>query len=100
MADGKTRSEIFREQRPDLSDAEMLAAAQDNRIAASFMAQPVCLSDGTVGAIAIKWKLSNGSTETIIVDRYPATILRMLLERLDENNWTGTVLLPPDATPQ
>ena len=48
-------------------------------------------------AMAIKWKLGDDSTETILIDRYSADILMLLLERLEENDWKGAILGPPDA---
>jgi len=78
----------------------MLEAATETRLAASFTALPVCISDGTIPAVGVKWKLGNGETQTILIDRYVATVLRMLIEHLDKNNWTGTALVLPDALPQ
>ncbi|MBV9565838.1 MAG: hypothetical protein JOY90_36100 [Bradyrhizobium sp.] len=100
MAAVKPRAEVFREQKPKLTEAEMIAAAQKLRIAASFDSAPVCMSDGTISCVGIKWKLGDGTTESILIDRYCATILRGLFAYLEENNWTGTALIPPDAKPQ
>lgn len=100
MTEGKSRSQVFQEQRPRLTEAEMLEAAKQTRLAASFMALPVCVSDGTIPAVAVKWKLGNGNAETILIDRYVATVLRMLIDHLDKNDWTGTALILPDALPQ
>jgi hypothetical protein len=100
MTPEETRSEVFREHRPEISDADMIEAAQAGRFVLSLNTAPVCMTDGTISAVGIKWKLQDGTTQTIIVDRYPATILRGLFDHLDQNNWTGTALIPPDARPQ
>jgi hypothetical protein len=95
----KTRPQIFRENRPTISDDDAVAAAKADRTIVSFNAQPVFITGMAIVAIAIKFKLGNGSTETLLIDRYPATILKMLFDRLQENDWTGTILVPDDATP-
>jgi hypothetical protein len=96
----KTRQEIFHENRPAMDEQDALDAARQERVVTSFNFHPVLVRDGIVAAIAIKWVLGNGNTETVLIDRFPAEILRMLFEDLNKNNWTGTILVPPDATRQ
>src|ERR1700730_8513470 len=93
----KTMPEIFREKRPKISDDDIKDAANKTRIALSFNAEPVLLEDATIATMSIKWALGDGTTETILLARYPATVLLLMLERLKENDWTGTILIPSDA---
>ncbi len=96
----KTRQQVYRENRPVISDDDARTAAKAGRIITSFNALPVFVEGGKIVAIAVKWKLGDGATETVLIDRYPATILQLLFDRLKENDWSGTVLIPDDATLQ
>ena len=97
MAEAKSRPELFQEDRPDISDQDAGEAAKNGRVVVSFNAHPVLDQERKIVAMAIKWKLGDDSTETILIDRYSADILMLLLERLEENDWKGTNLVPPDA---
>jgi hypothetical protein len=102
VSDGeeKTRPQVFREHRPEIVPNDAEEAARADRVVASFNANPVFDQDKKIIAIAIKWALGNGKTETILIDRYPSTILRMMFDHLEQNNWTALALVQPDATLQ
>jgi hypothetical protein len=93
----KSRPELFQEERPDISDQDAVEATKKDRVVVSFGAHPVLVQEGKIAAMAIKWKLRDGSTETVLIDRYSADILLLLFARLEENDWKGAILVPPDA---
>ena len=95
-----SEADLFESQIPEITPQESLRAAKERRIVQSFHCHPVSNPDGTIHALAIKWKLGNGKTETILISRYAATVLWTLFSRLEENRWTALVTLPPDATRQ
>jgi hypothetical protein len=89
------RSELFRTQRPHLDDIEMTDALKAGRIITSFDTHPAFDEKSNVSAVGIKWKFGNGKTETVIFDRYSATVLQQLFSELEKNNWTAQVLVRP-----
>lgn len=100
MNDDKSMPELFREKRPEITEKDVRKAALATRVVTSWNSKPIFLEDGKIATLAIKWALGDGSTETILLARYPATVLLLLLEEMKKNDWTGTVTLPPDATRQ
>jgi len=72
--------ETFRKHRPQITEAEAVEAAKADRIVQSFNTHPISLPDGTIPAVAIKWKFSDGTTETVLIGPYAALILRMNFE--------------------
>ena len=92
--------ETFDQHRPEITEQDAIEAAKAKRVVQSFNAHPISSTTGTVPALAIKWKLSNGTTETILIGHVAAHLLRMILSHLEENNWTDLAALPPGATRQ
>jgi hypothetical protein len=86
-------ADIFDEYYPELTEQEAIQAGQDGRIIQSFNAHPISNSNGTIPALAIKLKLTNGATETVLIGRYAALIIRMMISELEENHWTELVTL-------
>jgi hypothetical protein len=96
----ETDKDTFRKHRPQISEQEAVQAAKDGLIIQSFNAHPIPAPDGTIPALAIKWKFSNGNTETVLIGPYAARVLRLTFSRLEENLWTELATPPPDATQQ
>jgi hypothetical protein len=88
----------FGREQPQISEQDAVEAATSHRVVWSFNAHPIFNPDGTIPALAIKWKLSNGTTETILISRYAARVFRMVLSHLEDNKWTELAILRPDAT--
>src|SRR5260370_8025783 len=93
--------DTFRRERPEITEQDAIAAGQAMCVIQSFNAHPISDPEtGIIPCVAIKWKLGNGTTETVLISHYAAGVLRMMLSHLEENNWTEMARLPPDATPQ
>ena len=86
-------ADIFDEYYPELTEQESIQAGQDGRIIQSFNAHPISNADGTILALAIKLKLTNGATETVLIGHYAALIIRMMISDLEASHWTGLVTL-------
>jgi len=93
-------ADTFQQNVPEIIEADAVRAGRANRIVQGFNCHPVVTPTDTIQALAIKWKFSNGQTETVLIGQYAALVLRQLFSRLEENNWTELVTLPPDATHQ
>jgi hypothetical protein len=92
-------TDFFEQQMPQIEDGDLLEAATKHRIIQSFNAYPIFTAGGEISGLAIKWKLSNGNTETVLIGHYAALTLRIMFSRLEENKWTELVLVLPDVTP-
>jgi hypothetical protein len=86
-------ADIFDEYYPELTKQEAIQAGQDGRIIQSFNAHPISNADSTIPALAIKLKLANGTTETVLIGHYAALIVRMMISELEASHWTGSVTL-------
>jgi hypothetical protein len=86
-------ADIFDEYHPELTEQEAIQAAQDGRIIQSFNAHPISSADGTILALAIKLKLANGATETVLIGHYAALVIRMMISELETSHWTGLATL-------
>ena len=88
-------ADIFDEYYPELTEQEAIQAGQDGRIIQSFNAHPISNADGTIPALAIKLRLTNGATETVLIGHYAALIIRMMISELEASHWTGLATLKP-----
>src|SRR5271169_422669 len=86
-------ADIFDQCQPEITEQEAIQAGQGGRIIQSFNAHPISNTDGTVPALAIKLKLTNGGTETVLIGRYAALIIRMMISELEASHWTELVTL-------
>ena len=95
-------TDTFTRERPEIAQSDAVDAAIRKRIIQSFNAHPISnlKLDGTYDAVAIKWKLADGTTETMIIGHYAALVLRIILAQLESNKWTELASLLPDTTPQ
>ena len=76
-------ADIFDQYHPEITEQEANRAGQDGRIIQSFNAHPISNTDGTIPALAIKLKLTNGATETVLIGHYAALIIRMMISELE-----------------
>jgi hypothetical protein len=93
----KERSDLFDENRPEVSDAEIVKAAKGDRAVLSFGAFPVT-KDSTIIGLALKFLFDKKKTEVVLIDRYAANVLRLLLEELERADWKATQTTPPGET--
>jgi len=93
-------ADTFTRERPDIRETDAIDAAKRGRIIQSFNAHPISKPEGGYDALAIKWKLSDGTTETMLIGQYAALVLRMMFSQLETNKWTELATLLPDATRQ
>jgi hypothetical protein len=82
--------ETFEREQPKIVVQDAVDAALSRRVVQSFSAHPISTNDGTIPAVAIKWKLRNGTTETVLIGQHAALVLRAMFSRLEENNWAGS----------
>ena len=92
--------DTFERELPQIDEQDAVGAAISKRVVQSFNAHPVSNPDGTIQALAVKWKLSSGTTETVLIGRHAALILRMMFSHLEENQWTDLARFLPHATRQ
>jgi hypothetical protein len=83
-----SRRETFERERPEITEQDTIEAATSRRVVESFNAHPISNPDGTIPALAIKWKFSNGTAETMLIGRYAAWLLRTMISHLEDNKWT------------
>jgi hypothetical protein len=93
-------ADIFDQNQPQIAERDAFAAAQNGRIVQSFNCHPIASPEGKISALAVKWKFSSGTTDTILIGPDAALILRMIFSHLEANKWTELAVLPPDATRQ
>jgi hypothetical protein len=93
-------TEIFEQNLPEIAQSDAVGAAKAERIVQSFNTHPISSPNGTIPALAIKLKFSNGTTETVLIGQYAARVLRLIFSHLEENKWTELASLPPGTTPQ
>jgi hypothetical protein len=93
-------SETFAKNVPTITQDDAVDAAKKKRVVQSFHAHPISTERGGIDALTIKWKLGDGTTETMLIGRYAALVLRMMLSHLEDNNWTELAIIPPDAKPR
>jgi hypothetical protein len=79
--------ELFESCKPDIWDADITFAAINYRVAQSWNALPVTDENGNISALAIKLSLANDTTETFIIERFPALVLKKLIEKLETAGW-------------
>ncbi len=90
----KTRADTFEERLPKISNADIDAAARANRVVGSWNSLPVIDKDERVISLAIKFSLLSGASETVLLDRYSATILLKALEALESVDWAHRHIAP------
>jgi hypothetical protein len=93
----KTRAEIFRERQPAIADQDVVEAARTDQVVASFNAMPVIVEGEHVSALAVKVVLTSGEVRTFLMDRHVAIVLGGLFDLLNQGDWRGTQLPPPDV---
>lgn len=93
-------SETFQKEVPEISLEDAAYCAKIGRLVQSFNAHPIVTDKGKIKALAVKWKLANGSTESLVIAPYAALVLRMMLSHLEDNKWTELAIIPPDAKPR
>jgi hypothetical protein len=92
-------ADIFEQNYPTITEDDAIEAAKSERIVQSFNSHPINTPTGDIPALAIKFKFSNGSTETILIGHYAALVMRMMFSQLEKNSWTELASLLPGATP-
>jgi hypothetical protein len=95
-----TETDLFASKRPQIAEADAIQAANSGRVVQSFNSHPIASADGSIPAIAIKWQLGNGQTETLLIDPNVALVLRLMFSHLEANKWTELATLPQGATRQ
>ncbi len=93
----KERNELFDENRPEVSEAEIAKAAKGDRAVISFGSFSV-MKDSSIIGLAIKFLFDKKKTEVVLIDRYAANVFRMLVEELERADWKATQTTPPGET--
>jgi hypothetical protein len=60
---------------------------------------PVTDDKGNISAIAIKLQLANDTTETFIIERFTALVLKRLIDKLEKAEWNTKKVLPGRVWP-
>lgn len=94
-----TREETFDEMRPTVTDLDVETAARAGKMVASWNAFPRIGEGSRISFVAIKFALTSGAFETVILDRYGADVMRELLNELDKADWRATQSIPPGQKP-
>jgi hypothetical protein len=94
----KTRGELFDERRPNLTEAEIIEAAKAAKVIDSFNCLPVMTAPISIGALAVKFLLGDGTTTVMILDPHACATLRMTIEALDASGCRATITTPSGET--
>jgi hypothetical protein len=92
-------ADFFESAKPGIVDSDINKAAQALRIALGWNALPVTDDKGNISAIAIKLQLANDTTETFIIERFPALVLKRLIDKLEKAEWNEKKVLPGRVWP-
>lgn len=96
----KTRLETFDENRPKVTETELLGAAQNKAIVLSFAALPL-VGDGQVATfLGVKLLLASGEEKTVLFDRVACSFFCGLASTLDKGQWMIHQSTPPGQTRQ
>jgi hypothetical protein len=92
-------ADFFESAKPGMVESDINKAAQALRIAIGWNAMPVSDDTGNISAIAIKLQMANDTTETFIIERFPALVLKKLIDRLEKAEWNEKKVLPDRVWP-
>lgn len=95
----KTRIETFDENRPTISETEVLLAAQNKSIVMSFATYPL-LEGQSATFLGVKFVLASGEEKTVLLDRVACSLLCGLASKLDMGQWLFHQSTPPGQTRQ
>lgn len=96
----KSRDDSFEENRPDVTEQEILEAAQRKSVVLSFGALPLAVAGREVEFLGVKLVLADGTVKTVLFDRYSCSLLCGLAGKLDEGKWLIRQSRPPGQRPQ
>ena len=94
-----TRDEVFIQQQPRVATADLKNAAKADRIVASWNSHPAVDKNRQIMLLGIKFAFTNGKNETILIDRYAAHMLKMLLDALEKADWVVDHIAPIGKKP-
>ena len=95
----KTRAELFADGVPSLTEADVQRALETDRFLVSFDTLPVPTSDGEIPLLAVKFALGDGTTTTVLLDRYAAGLLASVVNHLQAGSWKVTETIPSGTKP-
>lgn len=89
------RKEIFDNKRPTMTPVEMVEAERAGRTIDSFDLRPIVDKEPDIRAVAVKLAFTEGAPLTVILDRFAAKRLLLLLGAHELGDWRATPILPP-----
>src|SRR5262245_26208783 len=95
----KTRPEVFDDNLPPFTEAEVQKALETNRMALSFDTLPVPMDSGEIVILAVKFAIGDGTTTTVLLDRFAAILLAGAVSHLQANGWKVTETTPSGTKP-
>lgn len=93
------RDELFNSRRPEITDADVRKAAETDRAVVSLGFLPVIGKDSHIVSLAIKHAFKTETGETVLLDRYSASVLMLVLQELEKADWRATQTTPPGQRP-
>lgn len=81
-----TKSSDFTRNKPTITDADMVRAARCHRVVVSWDSMPTSVGDEITG-LALKLMMADSAQETLLVEQYPAMVLRNLLDEFERADW-------------
>ena len=94
------RAKVFESSKPDVTEQELLDAAQRGSIVLSFGALPLARTGSAVDFLGVKLVFADGAVKTVLFDRYSCSLLCGLAGKLDEGQWMIRQTVPPGQTQQ
>jgi hypothetical protein len=88
------RGRAFDEHEPALSDDEIAQAVESDRAALSLKGKPVLHATGAIQFLAVKFALTDGTFETLLLDRLAANALLALISATNQVDWDGRAMRP------
>jgi hypothetical protein len=90
------QSDFFARNKPAITEMDVSRAARCHRVVVSWDSLPTSNGDLVTG-LALKVMMADGAQETLLVERYPAIVLKNLLEEFEQAEWTMSKLEPREA---
>ncbi len=94
------RAAIFDENRPIISEQEILEAGQRDSVVLSFNALPLADENGHVKFLGVKFVLTDGTIKTVLFDPYSSCVLCDVVGVLKKGQWMVHQSTPPGQTRQ
>ena len=96
----KTRAESFQENRPSITEVDLLQAVKNKAVVISFDTLPLAEDGQSVTFLGVKLVFASGEEKTVLFDRWSCSMLCGLASTLDKGQWLIHQSVPPGQRTQ